>query len=629
MLMKDVLNVFQSDWASTPALKYEDSDFDINLNNLKDKTLLISGKEVALCFAYTILNLNDKKGLNANVILASTCCDIENKIIKEVLQRDDFTFTEIDRIGDIKQKVDYIIHIGLCGVKIKESFETFKSETKAISDILELANRKKTGKVIMLSDCRVYGKGENKFRAFSEMEMGNADIDNFSVQLLRTLESDFVRIAKSNGVNCAIIRTGIVLGACSGVYNGLDGVFEAVANDKEIEIYSTKNKITFVYISDVFNAVMYAIKKDFKGVYNVGSKDMTVSTGTLCAMLHDLFGTKAKIKTVENGSFEGNELNCNKIEFAGFETHIDLQTALGICVWSYMETCDDIIFPYEHQGRLSALQEILLGYLLEVDRICKKHNITYFLGGGTLLGAARHKGFIPWDDDVDIMMDRENYDKFLEVVAEELPNGVILQDPKKDKTYNYCYARLRLADTVFATDFSKNHKGMNNGFFFDIFCHDKTANSKLGQKIHSQLTLFWLAMVFNKWNHRRVYNGKKVQSAICNVLKNIFPLRFSMWMLLRTLEMFKHKKNAKYYYDGMGKSVAKGGFDKTFLDDEIRVDFAGAKLPVPAKYKEYLTNHYGDYMELAPLSTRIQGHEITLCDLGKYSTFKTLKHNNT
>lgn len=625
MLMKDVLNVFQSDWASTPALKYEDSNFDINLNNLKDKTLLISGKDMALCFAYTVLNLNDKKNLNAKVILAPTCSELGDKIIDEVLQRDDFIFTEFDRIGDIKQKIDYIFHTGLCGVKIKDNFETYKIETNAISKIIELAQSKKVRKVIMLSDCRVYGTGENKFRAFSEMEMGQADIDNFSVQLLRTLESSFTGLAKKQNINTAVIRTGIVLGACSGVYNGLDNVFEAVAKGEEVEIHSTENKITFVYISDVFNAVMYALKKDFKGVYNVGGMDMTLSTGTLCAMLHDLFGTQAKIKTTEVGSFEGNQLNCDKIAFAGFETHIDLQTALEICVWSYMDNQEDFIFPHEHQGRLGALQEILLGYLLEVDRICKKHNITYYLGGGTLLGAARHKGFIPWDDDVDIMMDRENYDKFLEVVADELPEGVILQDPKKDKTYNYCYARLRLADTVFATDFSKNHKGMNNGFFFDIFCHDKTANSKIGQKIHSQLTLFWLAMVFNKWNHRKVDNGKKVQSAICDVLKKIFPLRFSMRMLLITLEMFKHKKNAKYLYDGMGKSVAKGGFDKTFLDDEIRVDFEGVKLPVPAKYKEYLTNHYGDYMELAPLSTRLQGHDITLCDLGKYSTFKTLK----
>jgi lipopolysaccharide cholinephosphotransferase len=624
--MKDILNVFQADWASTPAMKYENG-FELKPENLKDKTILIAGHQLALCFAYTVLNLNDKLKLNANVVLAGTDNTVEAEINEEVLQREDFFYVDGLRANTVKQKVDYVIYTGLCGTKIDNTVDTFVRETYIQKAVLDLAKRKKVEKIIMLSDSRIYGKGANKFRAFSEMELGSADIENLPVQLMRTLESDFVRLTKEYAINSVILRTGIILGASSGVYNGLDPLFKAVADGKETTIHSTENKITFVYLSDVFNAVLYSIKCNLQGIYNVGGKSSTVSTGTLCAMLHDIYGKDVKVNTVDEGVFEGNELNCGKLEFAKFQTMIDLQTALELCVLSYKNQGDDIKFPHEHQGRLDAIQQILLGYLLEVDRICKKHNITYYLGGGTLLGAARHKGFIPWDDDVDIMLDRENYDKFLQVAPEELPEGVILQDPKKDKNSFYCYAKLRLTNTVFSTDFSKNHKDTENGFAFDIFCHDKTANSKLGQKIHSQLTLFWLAMVFNKWNHRKVDNGRKVQSVICNFLKNIFPLRFSMKMLLWTLEMFKHKKNAKYFYDGMGKSVGKGGFDKTFLDNEIRVDFEGYKLPVPAKYKEYLTNHYGDYMELAPLSTRLQGHEITLCDLGKYSTFKISNNN--
>lgn len=626
MLMKEMLNVFQADWASVPGMKYEDG-FELKPENLRNRTVLIAGKDIALCFAYTVLNLNDKLKLGANVILAGTDAGLEEKILPGVLQRDDFFLADGLRVNDVKQKVDLVIYTGLCGARISSKVDTFITETSALKKLMELAAGKKAEKVIMLSDSRVYGRGANKFRAFSEMELGSADIDNLPVQLMRTLESDFVRSACEYSLNAVTLRTGVVLGAGSGVYCGLEDVFKAVAKGAQAVVHSTENKVTFVYLSDVFNAVLYALKLDLKGVYNVGSSGCTASTGTLCAMLHDIYGADAKISAAEEGCFEGNELNCGKLEFSGFKTFIDLQTALELCVLSYRNNQDNLRFPREHQGRLGAIQQILLGYLLDVDRICRKHNITYYLGGGTLLGAARHKGFIPWDDDVDIMMDRENYDKFLEIAQDELPEGIILQDPKKDKNYFYCYAKLRLKNTVFSTDFSKHHKNTEDGFAFDIFCHDKTANSKLGQKIHSQLTLFWLAMVFNKWNRRKVYNGKKLQSAICNFLKNIFPLRFSMRMLLWTLEMFKHKRHAEYLYDGMGKSVAKGGFDKSFLDDEIRVDFEGYKLPVPAKYREYLTNHYGDYMELAPLSTRLQGHEITLCDLGKYSDFKISNSN--
>lgn len=615
MLMKDILNVFQFDWAMSPAMAEQKPE------KLKNKTILISGHETALALSYTIMCLNDKLKLNAKVLLCSDEDDFERKIHQSALERGDLVYTDINYIDDIKAKIDIVIHTGLCGAKVEESFETFKNETASAKAVLDVALAKKAKKVLLLSDSRVYGKGENKYRAFAEMEAGFASNDDFTVNLLRTIENMFAE--KAEKLNTAVLRPGVILGAGSGIYNGLEDVFKAVAEGKEQALYSTENKISFIYMTDVFNSLYYLYKKDLKGVYNARGENSTVSTGTLCAMLHDIFGSDVKIKMTEQGAFEGNELNCGKINFEGFSPSIDLSTALELSVMSYKgEDVSDFRFAHEHMGRLNAIQQVLMAYLLEVDKICKKHNITWYLGGGTLLGAARHQGFIPWDDDVDIMMLREDYDKFLEVAPAELPEGMILQDPKKDKTYNYAYAKLRITDTIFATDFSKNHKGMNNGFAFDIFCHDKTANSKLGQKIHSKLTLFWLACVFNKWNHRKADNGNKFQSVITDFCKTIFPLRFSTRMLLFTLEMFKHKKKARFLYDGMGYSVHKGGFDKTFLDNEIRLDFCGYKMPVPEKYREYLTNHYGDYMELAPLSTRIMGHDITLSDLNKYAGFQ-------
>lgn len=619
MKMNEILNMYEKDWATMPAMA------DIKPEKFRNSTILISGHGIARCFAYTLLMLNDKLNLNANIILAGTNEILEKTVYPQVMDRDDFTYTNLTRINTIKQKVDYIIHTGLCGMNIQNTLQEITTELNGIKCLFDLVKIKKPTKILMLSHCDVYGKGANKYRAFSEMELGTAE-DNSSTQLLRTMESKFISLAKYYNIDATILRTGIILGASGGVYSGLDNMFKAVAENKPAEIFSTPNKISFIYLSDLFNGVVFATEKNLTGIYNIAGENSNASTGMLSAMVHDLF-ENADIKMTAKGTFQGCQLNCEKIKFAGFQPVISLQTALELSVLSYKTNDENLRFPHEHEGRLSAIQQLLLGYLLEVDRICKKHNITYYLGGGTLLGAARHKGFIPWDDDVDIMMDRPNYDKFLEVAGAELPEGMILQDPKKDKNYFYCYAKLRLTDTVFSTDFSKHHKNTENGFAFDIFCHDKTANSKIGQKIHSQLTLFWLAMVFNKWNHRKVDNGKKLQSAICNFLKNIFPLRFSMKMLLWTLEMFKHKRKAKYFYDGMGKSVHKGGFDKTFLDNEIRVDFEGYKLPVPAKYKEYLTNHYGDFMALPPLSTRLLSHEITMCDLGKYSNFKISNGN--
>lgn len=107
---------------------------------------------------------------------------------------------------------------------------------------------------------------------------------------------------------------------------------------------------------------------------------------------------------------------------------------------------DDSIFMFSdsYDGKLNDIQQILLGFLLEVDRICKKHNIKYFLGGGSLLGAVRHKGFIPWDDDADVMMLRKDYDRFLSVLPSELPNYLFAQTQKNEKDSHFPFTKLRI-----------------------------------------------------------------------------------------------------------------------------------------------------------------------------------------
>ena len=92
--------------------------------------------------------------------------------------------------------------------------------------------------------------------------------------------------------------------------------------------------------------------------------------------------------------------------------------------------------------RLRGLQLVELEILLEVDRVCRENGIEYFLDGGTAVGAVRHGGFIPWDDDVDIGMTRENYEKFLEIAPEKLKNDYFLQTRKTDKKAPYMYAKV-------------------------------------------------------------------------------------------------------------------------------------------------------------------------------------------
>lgn len=616
MHIKDILNEFQADWAAMPTVEKEIID------KLKNKSFLICGREIARCLCYALLYLNETQKLHIKVYFTGENKSAISDFNKGLLLRNDFDFTPLNSLSEIPQ-IDYIVHTGLCCENIITDAPLFTSQINEVKHLAEVSKRT-NAKTIVLTDSRVYGNAE-PHRVYSENEYAKIDLCSencFASQLMRTTESLWNCEKKGNNFELTILRTGIVLGAGTNLTTELDNVFDSVAKGTKCKIVNSCKQYSFVYLSDVFKSILYSIIVLDSGVYNVSGKTSTASTGMISAILHDVYGENADIALDKNGDFVGCAINANKISEHGCSPVINLETALELCVISRMSDNSAMALPHNHDGRLSSIQEILLAYLLEVDRICKKHNIKYFLGGGTLLGAIRHHGFIPWDDDADIMMLREDYDKFCEIAADEMPPSMTFQTNKNDKNCFYEFAKFRLNDTIFATGFAKEHKDMHNGLAFDIFCHDKTANSRLGQKIHLGMTLFTRALVFNKWNNRKAENGSKIQSFVTNFCKAVFPIRFSLWLENKTISFFKRKKNAKYLYDGMGRNIYNGSFPIEYLDEVAYADFEGYKLPVPKEYDKYLTFLYGDYMELAPLSTRLGCHEIKLCDIGRYDSFK-------
>lgn len=622
MQIKDILNEFQADWAAMPTVEKE------ILNKLKNKTFLICGREIARCLCYALLYLNETQKLRVKVIFTGENKSAIADFHKELLLRNDFEFINFNSLSEIS-KIDYIIHTALCGEKINADTNLFSSQINEVKRLAEVSKRT-SAKTVVLTDSRVYGDAE-PHRVYSENEYARIDLcseNSFASQLMRTTENLWNCEKKGFNFDLSILRTGIVLGAGTKLSTELDEIFDCVANGRKCSLVNSIKKYSFVYLSDVFKAIVYSLTSLDCDVYNVCGEKSTASTGMISAILHDVYGENADISLDKSGDFEGCAINANKISENGCVPVINLETALELCVMSKMPDNCAMALPHNHDGRLSSIQGILLAYLLEVDRICKKYDIKYFLGGGTLLGAIRHHGFIPWDDDADVMMLREDYDKFCEVAAAEMPPSMTFQTNKNDKNCLYEFAKFRLNDTTFATSFAKEHKDMHNGLAFDIFCHDKTANSKLGRKLHLGMTLFTRALVFNKWNNRKAENGSKIQSFVTNICKAVFPVRFSLWLERKTLSFFKRKKNAKYLYDGMGRNVYNGCFPIEYLDEVIYVDFEGYKLPVPKEYDKYLTFLYGDYMELAPLSTRLGCHEIKLCDIGEYDGFKINSTHN-
>ena len=603
------LNEFQADWAAMPQVEKK------KLEKLNNKTILVSGHSLARCLCYALIYQSERQKGQIRVIYAGDTDGFD----KGCTASEYFQAVDFDSLEEIKE-IDYIIHTGYCREHAAHFSAAFAQEI-AQTNALARLSRRTHAKVVLLSDSRVYGTGKPN-RVYAENEyapLDNTDPKCSDNQLLRTIESLWHCQQKGADFSLTVLRTGVILGACSGLPTHLDNALHAVANGEAASLVNGK-RLSYVYLTDVLRAVVYALGGSLTDnqTYNVTGKNCTVSAGMIAAVLHDVYGDKARLTLTDGADENACALSGGKMINGGCAPAIGLDTALELCVMSHMKDTSRLQLPNTHDGRLDAIQKMQLAYLLEVDRICKKHRIKYFLGGGTLLGAIRHNGFIPWDDDADIMMLREDYDRFAEVAQQELPAGMTFQSGKTDKNCFYEFNKLRVENTIFATELAKNHTDINVGIAFDIFCHDKTANSRLGQKLHLAATLFTRALVLNKWNHRKADNGSRVQSAVTNFFVRLLPLRFSYFLMNHTISFFKRKKNAKYLYDGMGRNVYNGCFSADILSEVTTHDFEGYQLPVPKKYDEYLTFLYGDYMEKAPLSTRLGCHEILLCDIGKY-----------
>lgn len=251
------------------------------------------------------------------------------------------------------------------------------------------------------------------------------------------------------------------------------------------------------------------------------------------------------------------------------------------------------------QEELEQLHSVLLDMMCRFDTLCRENDIQYFLGGGTLLGAIRHGGFIPWDDDADLMMTRENYDKLCSLPREAFPEGWFLQTYQTDPHYHGDMAKIRLDGTIYSTEFSSRFPQMHQGIFVDIFAHDRTAKSKKMQKLHIFCTTLARSMVFHKWEGTPMhfYGKHKLICAIFTGFIRIVPMRFLENFREWVYRWYKNS-DSDYLYDGMGMHLQHGAFPAHWLDRAEYREFGGRQLQVPERFDEYLTFSYGDYTQL-------------------------------
>ncbi len=256
------------------------------------------------------------------------------------------------------------------------------------------------------------------------------------------------------------------------------------------------------------------------------------------------------------------------------------------------------------------VQSIQLDMMKKLHQVCMENNITYILMGGSLLGAVRHQGFIPWDDDFDIALLRTDYDKLIKVLKENPIDGCFLQTYSTDAHYVQPYAKLRKNNTRFVEKYFQGIK-MHEGIFIDIFPFDKipTPNSRAA-KIRKMSARFLTFVIWRKEGAHVKRKGIKNLEIVLSSCIGIFPK--SIIISLQNKLVYRENKNWPFVasmYSSNYKISQTYMKRKDFLD-VILMDYEDTKFYVPRKWDELLTRIYRNYMELPPEKKRNSGHDV-------------------
>jgi lipopolysaccharide cholinephosphotransferase len=263
-------------------------------------------------------------------------------------------------------------------------------------------------------------------------------------------------------------------------------------------------------------------------------------------------------------------------------------------------------------NELRKMQLLQVKILLEVKRICEKHDIHYFLCGGTLIGAIRHKGFIPWDDDIDIGMLREDFDKFRSVIQSEISGEYFWH------SYNMYGMQVYLKNTKLKT--ARMARASYIGISIDILAFDKIPDNVFAAFFYCNF--FYVLL--------RVYRFRmgfisKPKNILYRFIIHVSRLLFAPYST-KFIEIILNNYHKKYMNQDLKYRIpltSGYGFFRTrnlyTMTSKLGTAlFEGIKMPIPAGYHTLLTAQYGDYMKLPPVEKQIPRHDAVELDFGPY-----------
>lgn len=248
-------------------------------------------------------------------------------------------------------------------------------------------------------------------------------------------------------------------------------------------------------------------------------------------------------------------------------------------------------------------KEILIKFI----SICEKYNLKYFVTFGTLLGAIRHEGFIPWDDDVDVGMLREDYEKFLEVAQKECGERFFLQTIETDPYYHLYFSKLRMSNTVFVENTLQQSNSVS-GFYIDIFPYDTIPDDKkLMKRQIKKSVILGMLLSINKVKEPQIGNYGILKQTLLRAIWII--LHYGMkWLHISGENVWKLFKKSCMMYQGQeyenlvtfSADAEKWIIHKSEVDNLLDQKFEDIFVKVPIGYNKILNRCYGDYMKLPP-----------------------------
>lgn len=245
----------------------------------------------------------------------------------------------------------------------------------------------------------------------------------------------------------------------------------------------------------------------------------------------------------------------------------------------------DDLFPDEREKgdtRVRQCQLVMLRMLKIVHYLCEKHGIEYFVTGGTMLGAVRHKGFIPWDDDLDIGMTRKNYDRFVQYAVPQFPNDIFFQTDESDPRYPSCHimeAKLRDKYSSYSTK-----KDWHNGLQIDISIYDR---AYLPHNFFIYLMNRLLLLLFKK-------KGNKERAKLMRWISKYVPLPFVY--------------SCSFIFGFKMVKLGTNYLKPKEIKSRIKTKFEDMETYIPVGWDSYLQRRYGNYMQLPPIEKQVGHH---------------------